>query len=615
MANEFKIQITAVDKATATINRINNSVSKMIRPHAELAKSISRFSNVSGMTNLGKSMGKAASEAGKLASRVAKIAAPMTALVGGGTIAGVYELSTAWAKLGAETGRTAEILGISASELDAMRNSGRLFGITAESMTQTFSGFADTLQDARWGRNQKAAAMLQFLGIKLQTTKTGAIDAQAAMLQLADKIKRVQSHDPGGARKLAQSFGVEALLPILIRGSAAMKAYQIEAQRLAGTKTPEMIARATEFSLSMNKMGIAIDGMKTSIGDKLIPVLNPLVQKWTEWIVLNRDLIGQKLAEIADKIAKAFSGINLNNVLDGLGKFVLGCIDLAKWVVKIVDDLGGLKTVMMVVAGVMVTSFVASAVSSIAQLTVLIAKLGMAAVAYRTLGTAAAASAASSGAGAMVAGGASLLSKVLPFARGTGGLAMLLHSADLNSGEDEQTSAENAAYRASHGIAPLHKNNVMTGKITRGIRNNNPGNIMAGSFASKHGAIGSDGRFAIFRSMEEGKNAESSLLTSYLQSGDNTIQKVISKWAPSSENNTAAYVASVSKDMHMGPNDQLRGENIGALSNAINRHENGTSQPQINVHVETKVDSHGGVKTRVATPLGVKISYASPVNM
>lgn len=63
MANEFKIQITAVDKATATINRINNSVSKMTRPYTELAKSVNRFSNASGMTNLGKSMSKAASEA------------------------------------------------------------------------------------------------------------------------------------------------------------------------------------------------------------------------------------------------------------------------------------------------------------------------------------------------------------------------------------------------------------------------------------------------------------------------------------------------------------------------------------------------------------------------
>ena len=38
----------------------------------------------------------------------------------------------------------------------------------------------------------------------------------------------------------------------------------------------------------------------------------------------------------------------------------------------------------------------------------------------------------------------------------------------------------------------------------RGIRNNNPGNIEYGDWARRHGATGSDGRFAIFESPEQG---------------------------------------------------------------------------------------------------------------
>lgn len=46
----------------------------------------------------------------------------------------------------------------------------------------------------------------------------------------------------------------------------------------------------------------------------------------------------------------------------------------------------------------------------------------------------------------------------------------------------------------------------------RNWRNNNPGNIEAGKFADKHGAIGSDGRFAIFPSYEAGRNAKEKLI-------------------------------------------------------------------------------------------------------
>lgn len=46
----------------------------------------------------------------------------------------------------------------------------------------------------------------------------------------------------------------------------------------------------------------------------------------------------------------------------------------------------------------------------------------------------------------------------------------------------------------------------------RNWRNNNPGNIEAGKFAEKHGAIGSDGRFAIFPSYEAGRNAKEKLI-------------------------------------------------------------------------------------------------------
>ena len=113
--------------------------------------------------------------------------------------------------------------------------------------------------------------------------------------------------------------------------------------------------------------------------------------------------------------------------------------------------------------------------------------------------------------------------------------------------------------------------------LPRGMRNNNPGNIEYGPFAKKHGATGSDGRFAIFPTMEAGQAAMQALLGGYLDKGHNTVSKAINRWAPSSENNTAAYVAAVSKQIGVGADQQLNSSHLPALAEAISRHENGAA--------------------------------------
>jgi hypothetical protein len=89
----------------------------------------------------------------------------------------------------------------------------------------------------------------------------------------------------------------------------------------------------------------------------------------------------------------------------------------------------------------------------------------------------------------------------------------------------------------------------------RNWRNNNPGNIMYGSFAKSAGAIGTDGRYAIFPTLELGAQAKKKLVfgPKYISL---SIRDAISKYAPPSENNTDAYIKSIVKAT--GANDQTR---------------------------------------------------------
>ncbi|MFH3517704.1 lytic transglycosylase [Citrobacter sp. 70972423] len=112
----------------------------------------------------------------------------------------------------------------------------------------------------------------------------------------------------------------------------------------------------------------------------------------------------------------------------------------------------------------------------------------------------------------------------------------------------------------------------------RGERNNNPGNL---NFAGQAGATleRPGGRFARFETAFDGLRALSRQLTLYAGRGINSIEKIISTWAPASDNNnTAAYIQAVSERLGVDPQAALNmgdPQTMSALMSSIIHHENG----------------------------------------
>ncbi len=116
----------------------------------------------------------------------------------------------------------------------------------------------------------------------------------------------------------------------------------------------------------------------------------------------------------------------------------------------------------------------------------------------------------------------------------------------------------------------------------RGIRNNNPGNI---NYVGQDGASleRPGGRFAKFETAYDGLKAMARQLMRYFTGKTTgkplqTLNDIISTWAPGSENNTGAYVAQLSKMLNVHPDAVLNLENpqvMSALMGGIIHHENG----------------------------------------
>ena len=165
------------------------------------------------------------------------------------------------------------------------------------------------------------------------------------------------------------------------------------------------------------------------------------------------------------------------------------------------------------------------------------------------------------------------------------GLAYYWYSTQANSdaGDDDADSVDTGDSEGdvSDPTALLADYVTSTGSTsgTRGVQNNNPFNIKYNATNNWQGQTGSDGTFCIFDTAEDGYRAAFILVINWNQKyGLDTVTGIISKLAPSTENNTVAYIQDVANRLNVGPDDTLNMGDPNTLLNlgaAITNHEQG----------------------------------------
>ncbi len=121
----------------------------------------------------------------------------------------------------------------------------------------------------------------------------------------------------------------------------------------------------------------------------------------------------------------------------------------------------------------------------------------------------------------------------------------------------------------------------MNQQLPRGIRNHNPGNVRWGADwlgLKKDGKL-QDPSFCVFVAPVFGIRALAKVLINYKKiHGLNTVRQIISRYAPPNENQTAAYIQSVAKQLGVFPDTVIDIEERGVLTvfiKAVIRMENG----------------------------------------
>jgi hypothetical protein len=628
VANTLAINITALDRTTKGVQDITKRMNQMMRPLQNMERSIKQFGRVAGFGVVKEKLEGMRRSATRVAGAFAKIGAPLLALVGGGTIAGLTALTEGWAKFALQLSQTATIFGLNTQQLYNFQNAARLVGISGQAATQTFESFADTLQDARWGRNNPAMGVLLSLGIHLKSTKAGAIDSMDALGQVADKIRALQkAGNTGGARTLARQLGVTSLLPILMQGRKALEAYEAEAQKLAGTIDVNTAAEAAKQWL---RLDVAMEGTRNTIAAALLPTITPLVKQFGSWIQANRQLIATDLNDFLKGLGRAFQGLSLKTVLDDVLAVVKGMLSLATDITDVTSHLGGRKTVLEGMAGLWAATKILSFGKGFVQTGLWIGAATKKLIAWR------AAQALASGGGAAAAEGA---------VAGTAARGILGMAGDALGA---------AALPLGIGLAVNELWNGRMGKLDF--------NSWGGLFNSMKSTKTHQQQVMGFFQGQGWSKAQAAGITANIQAesgydpaatGDNGMARGIGQWHPERQ---AAFNAWASSNKlpglgqaglleqmrfydyelkHSDAGRRLAGAKSAGEAGAIvsmygERPAGGAGEatargalatqiagpgaaPQVSVSVQNTIHRDGSATTRVQTPSGVKIVHTSPV--
>lgn len=117
--------------------------------------------------------------------------------------------------------------------------------------------------------------------------------------------------------------------------------------------------------------------------------------------------------------------------------------------------------------------------------------------------------------------------------------------------------------------------------LPRGLRNNNPGNIRKNGITYEGEVTPSqDASFKQFKSLAYGYRAIFVVLHTYARKyGIDTLERMIQRYAPATENHTQAYIDAVSEWSGVPPTSHLTSTNAEVMIpivSAMSRVENGT---------------------------------------
>jgi len=244
---------------------------------------------------------------------IAIAAAGGLAAVGTSLLAIAKTTATAYDQIGKFSDQT----GFSTEFLSKMNVAAQFTHVNINTMNKSLERLQIGIGEAAKGIGLAKDTLADF-GIPLNQVNGQLHTTETILPLLADRFKEMTSDTERteAAQKLFGQRGIE-MIKILKDGSEGLAKYSAEAEAMGLIVDKQGAANAAKFNDALFKVKGTLTGLKNEIGERIIPIITGLAEKFSSFTKTNREQIIQfgatftaTMGHIAEKGAKAISLLN-----------------------------------------------------------------------------------------------------------------------------------------------------------------------------------------------------------------------------------------------------------------------------------------------------------------
>ncbi|MBR8380709.1 glucosaminidase domain-containing protein [Burkholderia cenocepacia] len=311
--------------------------------------------------------------------------------------------------------------GSAATSLRAFDFAARNLGVSTDAAFGTIENLARFLRN-----NPAGESYLASLGVQTRNANGELRDTVDIMSDLGGALSKMPTYR---AAQYANIFGIDENLMLAMRNGDFEKFLKQYREMSATTGLDKAADDSHQFMVRLRKIGTTFENLGIRIEGVMLQKIGPQLDHFQKWM----DDHGEEIARRIGDIASAFV-----NAAAAMGPPLKWLADQFLELDKATD---GWSTKLLFMVGIFKVLGGFQIIGGIWKMVAALRAMGTATTAASTAGAA--------------AGGAGLLGRLLPFAlRLGGGLGLLLHSGDLNSGEEEELRRRQALGPTIDGQQP-----------------------------------------------------------------------------------------------------------------------------------------------------------------
>jgi len=291
------------------------------------------------------------------------LANPLLALIDIAKEAGhaISEAFTATMERAHEMGEAAERTGLSLQFLGTVGASAKMAGIGIDELSHSMLFFERSMQNASEG-DETASKAFRDLGISVVDATGKMRPVQDVFYQAVDAFKAIE--DPGKRVDLAMTLMSRAgmqMIPVMLQGSAAMRAWKEQMAQFGAGITPEMAEQGGNWEKLTSAWDTMWKGFETSIAAPVMEYVSDHFEQLMSGMIEFSERVRPMLANLGETIvqmlpaAMAFGESLLTTVVPALQGLLTVITPVLQALAKMLELLSGVAPIVagMAVGGIL----------------------------------------------------------------------------------------------------------------------------------------------------------------------------------------------------------------------------------------------------------------------